>query len=447
MRVARWHAEQAWLPGGVAADVLLEAAGGRWARVQPGAVAPPDALRLRGLTLPGLANVHSHAFHRLLRGRTHEAGGDFWRWRDLMYEVAAMLDPDRYETVATAVYAEMALAGITSVGEFHYLHHAPSGRPYAEPNAMADALVSGAAAAGIRVTLLDACYLHGGFGTPVAGPQRRFADPDVHAWGERAGALADALAGARRARVGAAIHSVRAVDAQAMAVVAQWAAARGAPLHVHVSEQPAENDDCLAATGRTPVALLADAGALGRATTAVHATHLTAGDVGRLGGSGTAVCLCPTTERDLADGVGPARSLADAGSPLCLGTDSHAVVDVFEEARAVELDERLATLRRGHHRPADLLEAMTTTGQRALGWDVALRPGALADATTIRLDSPRTAGAADASVPAAAVFAATAADVEHVVVDGSPVVAGGRHLGVPEVGSSLRRAVRDLLPG
>ena len=201
-----------------------------------------------------------------------------------------------------------------------------------------------------------------------------------------------------------------------MATVAAWAAARDAPLHLHLSEQRAENEACLAATGRTPAALASSAGVLGPRTTAVHATHLTGEDVARLGATGTTACFCPTTERDLADGIGPARALADAGSPLCLGSDSHAVIDLFEEARAVELDERLATERRGHHRPADLLAAATGSGMDALGWDAGrLAPGRLADLVTVRLDSVRLAGARPADAVDHLVFAATAADVTSVV--------------------------------
>jgi formiminoglutamate deiminase len=234
-----------------------------------------------------------------------------------------------------------------------------------------------------------------------------------------------------------------------MATVAAWAAARDAPLHLHLSEQRAENEACLAATGRTPAALAASAGVLGPRTTAVHATHLTGEDITRVGATGTTACFCPTTERDLADGIGPARALADAGSPLCLGSDSHAVIDLFEEARAVELDERLATERRGRHRPADLLAAATGSGMDALGWDAGrLAPGRLADLVTVRLDSVRLAGARPADAGDHLVFAATAADVTSVVASGRQVVADGHHLLVDDVAAALARAIAalDLTP-
>ena len=439
-----WHAELAWLgPGrGVAERVLIEAEGERIAAVTEGADPPPGAARLDGITVPGLANGHSHAFHRALRGRTHRQGGDFWSWRELMFQVAGVLDPDRYLQLATAVYAEMALAGICAVGEFHYLHHGPAGQPYGDPNAMGEALAEAAGRAGVRLTLIDTCYLRAGLdGRPLAGAQVRFGDGDAGAWAERAGAFRERPG----VRVAAGIHSVRAVDEAAMATVAAWAADRAAPLHLHLSEQPAENQACLAATGRTPAALASSAGVLGPRTTAVHATHLTDDDITRLGASRTAVCLCPTTERDLADGVGPARALAAAGSPLCLGTDSNAVVDLFEEARAVELDERLVTGRRGHHDPADLLAAATGAGMAALGWDGGrLAPGRLADLVTIGLGSVRLADARAAEVVDQVVFAASAADVTSVVVSGRQVVRDGRHLLVGDVPGALARAVAAL---
>ena len=441
MPLSAWHAELVWLgpARGVAERVLLEVDGDRIAAVTEEVEPPAGARRLPGLTIPGLANAHSHAFHRALRGRTHRGGGDFWTWRERMYELAGRLDPDGYLELARAAYAEMALAGVTAVGEFHYVHHDPAGRPYADPNRMGSALIEAAGQAGVRLTLIDTCYLRAGLGgEPLAGVQRRFGDGDAAAWAERAGALGDGP----MVRVAAGVHSVRAVDPAAMTAVAAWAKGRQAPLHLHLSEQRAENQACLAATGRTPAALAEAAGVLGPRSTAVHATHLTGDDIARLGATRTSVCLCPTTERDLADGVGPASALASAGSPLCLGSDSHAIVDLFEEARAVELDERLVTERRGHHRPADLLQAATAAGMDALGWDAGrLEPGRLADLVTVGLDSPRLAGARPAEAADQLVFAATAADVRQVVVGGRRVVEDGRHLLVGDVPAALAKAI------
>ncbi|MEP6697024.1 MAG: formimidoylglutamate deiminase [Pseudonocardiales bacterium] len=436
----RWYADLAWLGGEHAqAGVLIETEDDRIRTVTPGTACPPGAVRLTGLTIPGLANAHSHAFHRALRGRTQGGAGTFWTWREQMYAVSERLDPDTYYCLARAAYAEMALAGITCVGEFHYLHHGAGGTPYADPNAMGAALLAAAADAGIRITLLDACYLAGGFGVVLAGPQLRFGDGSVQEWAVRA----DQLEVGSHARVGAAIHSVRAVPAQALGPVADWARDRGAPLHAHLSEQAAENAACQAAHGCSPARLLHEHGALGPLTTAVHATHLSDDDIALLAGSGAAVCLCPSTERDLADGIGPASLLVAAGVALCLGSDSHAVIDLLEEARAVELDERLASRTRGHFTPAQLLAASCAAGHAALAWPEAGRivAGALADFASIDLASVRTAGTDASTALPAAVFAASAADVRAVVVGGRQIVEDGRHLLIADVAAELSAAI------
>ena len=356
-----FHAALAWLPPGrVGADVSVEVRDETIIAVDEGTPAAPGATRLPGIALPGFANAHSHAFHRALRGRTHLGGGSFWTWREEMYAVAARLDPDSYLELATAVYAEMAMAGVTCVGEFHYVHHQPDGTPYADPNVMGAALREAARRAGIRLTLLDTCYLSGGIGEPLRPEQRRFSDGGATAWARRAlDREPDQGAG-----WASPLHSVRAVPRDAFAIVAATRAETGrdTPLHVHVSEQPAENEASLAAYGSTPVEVLADAGLLGPWTTAVHATHLTADDIARLGTAGAYACFCPTTERDLADGIGPARALADVGARLTLGSDQHAVIDLLEEARALEMDERLASRERGRFAPAALVDALTVDG-------------------------------------------------------------------------------------
>jgi formiminoglutamate deiminase len=445
--VTTWSCELALLPDGrVARDVLVEEAGGRVTAVVEGTTPGPGE-RLRGLVVPGLANAHSHAFHRALRGRTQRADGgpgSFWTWREQMYAVAGRLDPDSYRRLATAVFAEMVLAGVAGVGEFHYLHHGPDGRPYADPNATGLALVEAARAAGLRIALLDTLYLSGGVGRPLEGVQRRFGDVDANGWAHRVESLRGTVGTANDVVVGVAAHSVRGVPADQLPQVV--AAAQGAPLHVHVSEQPAENEQCLTAYGVTPARLLHDAGLLGPGTTAVHATHLTDDDVRLLGSSSTYVCLCPTTERDLADGIGPASALRDAGSPLTLGSDSHAVVDLLEEARAVELDERLASGRRGTWTAAGLLTAATTAGHASLGFPDAgrIEVGARADLVAVRLDSVRTAGGTAAEALARVVFAATASDVTDVVVSGRHVVRDGQHV-LGDVGRLLADAVDAVL--
>jgi formiminoglutamate deiminase len=441
--VTAYWCELAWLGGERAeAGVLIEVDGARITAVTSGIPAPlSGARRLEGLTLPGLANAHSHAFQRALRGRTQQGSGSFWTWRKQMYRVADALDPERYLALARATYAEMALAGVTTVGEFHYVHHGSGGVPYDDANEMGRVLIAAAAEAGIRLTLIDSCYLHGGIDEPPEGAQRRFSDISADAWAERV----DALRNGASVRIGAAIHSMRAVDPDAAAVVAAWARERDRPLHAHVSEQPAENEACLEAHGRTPSALLADVGALDANFTAVHGTHLDEADVRLLGGAEACCCVCPTTERDLADGIGRMRPLAEAGVSLSLGSDSHAVIDLFEEARAVELDERLASGERGHHGAAALLRAASESGHACLGWTDAgrIESGARADLVTVSLEGVRLAGTEPEHALEAVVFAAAAADVRHVLVDGRELVTDGRHATI-DVPRELDAAVRAV---
>lgn len=333
------------------------------------------------------ANCHSHVFHRALRGR---AGGDsFWSWRDDMYALAAVLDPDLLHRLARSTYAEMRLAGIDAVGEFHYLHHQPDGTPYDDANAMGEAIIAAARDVDVRICLLDTCY------TIAEGVQKRFDDGDAEQWATRAHDLAARYDGETDVVIGAAIHSVRAVPREQLATVA--GALPDAPLHVHVSEQPAENRACLSATGLSPVALLDVAGVWTPRTTAVHATHLTRDDIRTLGAAGVFACFCPTTEADLADGIGPSVALRDAGARLTLGSDGHTVIDMFAEARAVELHERLASGRRGAWTADQLWDAATTTGFASLGFD---------DGGSVELaSSVRTAGSDEP------MWSATAADV------------------------------------
>ena len=430
----------------VADGVLFTVSDGRITAIDTDTTAQPGSHRLRGLVIPGLANAHSHAFHRALRSRTQRDRGSFWTWRDLMYRAAERLNPDRYRRLARAVYAEMALAGITSVGEFHYVHHDAGGTHYADPNAMGHAVIDGAADAGIRLTLLDTCYLSSGpDGSPLAGPQQRFGDGTGDRWAQRVEALRQQVGAQPSVLVGAALHSVRGVPVEHMPAVVEWAAAHGVPLHVHSSEQTREVEQCLAVHGRTPTAVLRDVGALGPRTTAVHATHLTAEDIADLDRTATGVCFCPTTERDLGDGIGPAPALLAGRGLFSLGSDSHAVIDLFEEARAVELNERLASRTRGIIAADRLLRAATYDGQRALGWADAgeLAVGARADFVAVQMDSIRTAGGG--ATVENVVFAAAAPDVTDVVVDGRAVVVDGKHVTVPDVEAELASAIADLM--
>ncbi|PWJ26807.1 formiminoglutamate deiminase [Branchiibius hedensis] len=437
-----YWASRAWLADGIRERVTFEVSEGVFTAITPESDSG-DAYLLPGLVLPGFANDHSHAFHRALRGRTHADGGTFWTWRTAMYSIAAQLDPDSYYQLARATYAEMVLAGYTSVSEFHYLHHGPDGAPYADPNAMGQALIQAAQDAGISITLLDTCYLHGGLGPAgyleLDHVQTRFADANVSAWAERVSQLKsdDGVS------IGTAVHSVRAVTPAELAELRQHAphVQQGTNAHhIHLSEQPAENDATLAHFGRTPTQLLADAGLVDADLTAVHATHLTEEDIALLGGAGTTACFCPTTERDLADGIGPAPELVAAGARLSLGSDQHAVIDPFEEIRGLEMNERLRSLRRGTFTPMQLLDA-ATTGATFRGWQHCgpLQVGNLANLVAVRTGSPRTAGCSDEQL----IFGATAADVDTVVVRGEIKVADGQHV-LGDVGQLLADAIGPL---
>ncbi|MGH7764149.1 MAG: formimidoylglutamate deiminase [Candidatus Dormibacteraceae bacterium] len=398
-----WHAEEAWL-GHRAENVVIRVEGGQIKSIEEGAPVPVGATVLKGWTIPGLANVHSHAFQRLLRGRAERADGDFWQWRQQMYKVASGWTRLDYFDHCRWVFREMLKAGITAVGEFHYLHQLG--------NELGRAVIEAAKKEGVRVTLIDACYLHGGVdGRTPDEVQQTFSDGDAVSWARRMDELHDSDG----VRIAAAIHSVRAVDSASMRVVASYARERGMPLHLHLAEQPAEVEACQRVERCSPTQLLEREGVLGPDVTAVHAIHCDEADIAILGRHQATICACTTSERDLGDRVGPLRALADAGCPLSVGSDSNAVIDILEEARGFELDQRRDTGRRVLHQPEDLLRAATSNGMRALGWDAGeLRPGGLADFITVAGDSNLDIGYL--------VFALGARDVTNVVVGGTSVV-------------------------
>ena len=434
-----WWAGRAVIGGEVRERVVIDERDGVITAVSTGVDAPWHARVLRGVAIPGAVNAHSHAFHRVLRSRTHRGRDSFWSWREQMYAAAARLDPQGYHALARAVFAEMLLAGYTSVGEFHYLHHGPGGTPYADPNEMSAALASAAEEAGIRLVLLDTLYLAGGPGVVPDATQARFSDGSVEAWNDRTASLRPG----GLVTHGLAVHSVRAVPPEAVAVAAEIALQRAMPLHAHVSEQPRENQEALAAYGLTPVEILREAGALGSHFTAVHATHLSETDIRHLGGSH--VCVCATTERDLADGIGPIPALRDSGARLCLGSDSHAIIDPFEESRALELDERLGSRNRGTFTGEELLAVMTSGGASALRLPTAgLAVGAPADFIEVDTDSVRLAGHDPEAVIDAVVYSAAPADVRTVVVGGVERVRSGRHASI-DVARELDAAIREIM--
>ncbi len=424
------------------ANVRITVSNGAISAVEDNATKQDGDVAVPGVVMPGLVNAHSHAFHRALRGRTHGGTGDFWSWRTPMYEIANRLTPDSYRELAAMTFAEMALSGITGVGEFHYIHHNTDGTKYKNPNEMGLAMVQAAQRAGIRLALLDVAYLHAALDKPEPlSEQKRFSDGNIDAWLDRVDALGE---GGDGWTVGMAPHSVRAVHPRELEEVV--ANRHGKVVHLHVSEQPAENAACVAATGMTPTQVLDNVGLLGPHMTAVHATHLTDTDIALLGKSRTCVCLCPTTERDLADGVGPAAALRDAGATLSLGTDSNAFIDMFEETRAIETDERLVTGKRGLHTPSSLLAAATSVGATSLGrGSHGIQVGNPADLIALSLDSVRLASFDGANGAAHIVHSAAPSDVRDVWVGGKQVVANFQHAEIGDVVAGLRNAIAAVV--
>ena len=391
------------------------------------AAAPQVRVTDRHFVLSGLATAHSHAFQRALRGRTQRratAADSFWSWRGLMYHLAEGLNPERIYALSHFAYVELAMSGVTAVGEFHYVHHAPDGRPYADRVAMADAVIRAAKDAGVRITHIRTAYLRAGFGQELVPAQRRFVDPDVAHVMDDVDALRARYAGDACVRVGVAAHSIRAVPLADVVALADFAAARGLPFHMHVAEQRRELDECRAEYGLTPVALLADGGVLSPNFVGVHATHLTADEVMRLGQSGATVCLCRTTERDLGDGLPRTGELAAAGVRLCAGVDSHCAPDAFEELRAVELDERSRTEQRIILTAPALLDMGTRQGYAAVG----MADLGEDDAVYLRRDEPAFAGTPPQLAVDAVIFGATPRAVDEVWVAGRRIVANGVHV-------------------
>lgn len=348
--------------------------------------------------LPGFVNAHSHVFQRALRGHTHRPlskQDTFWTWRRAMYAEAGRLDPDLLYASALRTYREMLAAGYTTVGEFHYVHHQPDGRPYANPNAMSEAVLQAGREAGIRVVLLMTAYAQSGFHQPPEEGQRRFCDVSVEAYLERVEALR--VSGVP---VGVAPHSVRAVPEDWFRAIAEYSRVYGLPLHVHADEQVAEIEQTRVAYGCTPIELLERCGALHEHTTVVHATHANAAEIELLAQRGSTVCVCPTTEGDLGDGIAPYAELLAAGIPLAIGADSNTRLDPIEELRWAEYSARMRYQRR-RVLVADelaspgplLLTAGTSAGARALGLPSGeLAIGQPADFIAINLQHPSLSG-------------------------------------------------------
>lgn len=387
----------------------------------------------RKAVLPGFVNTHSHSFQRLIRGKSESramSGRDFWSWRGTMYHAAAHLDPEEVYDVARMAFLEMLLGGTTTVGEFHYLHNAPGGRPYDDPNLLSKQVIAAAQSVGIRIVLLRSAYMRSGYDLPPDPGQIRFFESATQFIENM-----EALAAATNVPVGAAPHSLRAVPLRELKEIAAWTRARKLPLHMHVAEQIAENEACLREYGLTPVALLGREGLLGPDFTAVHAIHITAEEIGLLARSGATVCSCPTTERNLGDGVIVADQVMREGIGIALGSDSQAQIDPLEDARELEYHLRLDRQQRaildqiGKQTLASrLFECATVNGARSLGVHAGeLSVGSLADFFTVDLHDASIAGHSGEDLLPLVVFSLDRTAIRDVVVNGSWVVRDGRH--------------------
>ncbi|HEY8614715.1 formimidoylglutamate deiminase [Phenylobacterium sp.] len=443
----------ALLADGPAARVRLELAGGRIAAVSAGVEPQPGDWR-GGFAVPGLANLHSHAFQRAMAGLTEVRGpadDSFWTWRELMYRFLERLDPDAMEAIAALAFVEMLESGFTRVGEFHYLHHDPKGAAYDDPAEMAVRIAAAAEAVGVGLTLLPVFYAHGGFGgAPATAGQRRFLS-SVESYGALLEGSRRAVTGVADAVVGVAPHSLRAVAPDELAAVAALAA--GGPVHIHAAEQVKEVEDCVAWSGARPVEWLLDNAALDERWCLVHATHLTDLETGRLARSGAVAGLCPVTEANLGDGVFPARAYLEAGGAFGLGTDSNILIDPAGELRALEYGQRLTRRARnvlaagaGRSTGCDLLAGAVRGGARALGVaEAGLKAGAPADIVALDADHPTLAGHGAASAVDAWIFAGGRELVTDVWRAGRRLVSGGRHHGREAVVRRYRAVLQGLL--
>ena len=407
----------------------------------------------RRALVPGFVNVHSHSFQRAIRGRTeHRTAAEhdtFWTWREKMYHVAQSLSPDDIRDVARMAFLEMALAGITTVGEFHYLHHQPDGTPYADPNETAKAILSAAHDIGIRLVLLQSGYKRGGFQRPTHAGQRRFCTPDPEVFCANLELLRT------QARVGVAPHSFRAVPLDYALRVHAYAREFDLPFHMHVSEQPRENEETVAEHGTTPIDLLAREGLLDSRFTGIHAVHITASEVAQLADAQANVGACPTTERNLGDGIVRADELYARGVSICLGSDSQIQIDSLEDARALEYHLRLQRIERvvlagtgdtGETALASRLwRSATAAGARSLAVDAGeIRAGATADFFTIDLDDVSIAGAEDSSLLASIVFSLERTAIRDTWIRGRAVVKERHHPLALEVVSRFQKLQQRL---
>jgi formimidoylglutamate deiminase len=409
-----------------------------------------NAVRLKNrAALPGLVNAHSHAFQRVIRGRTERRSqhstDSFWTWREQMYAAANRLEAEDIYAASRMAFLEMALTGISAVGEFHYIHHAPNGSTYSDPNLLAREVIRAARDVGIRIALLRVAYARAGFETETNPLQVRFIEESPDTYLRHLEQLLDAPElQDGMASIGMAPHSVRAVPLDYLKTIVTFANERALRVHMHVAEQPAEVSACIEEYGRSPVALLDTEGLLSKHFTAVHAIHVTPKAIGAFARGGAFVCACPTTERNLGDGVVPVDAYFDAGVRVALGSDSQIQIDLLEDARELEYHLRLQQTARNVLAPHDdtsssalpwrLFDCATINGAASIGFGVGkLEPGAPADFFTVDLDDPSIAGSSTDDLLANIVFSLSRAAVRDVVVTGKQIVENGRHRDQDEI--------------
>ena len=462
-------AEQGWLPDYLWVNGQIES-GTAFFADESGTIvrfstAEEDLAKAKQLknqaVFPGLVNVHSHTFQRVIRGRTewrNQGQRDtFWTWREKMYAAATRLTPEQIYQVARAAFLEMSLSGITTVGEFHYLHHQTDGNRYADPNLIGKLVIQAAREVGLRIVLLRTAYLRAGYQKPPNPGQARFITQDpaifVSDTEELCRWVKQTYSGGG-VDVGVAPHSVRAITQDYLRQITDYARNQGLPVHMHVSEQPGENEACIQEYSVSPVTWLHRLGLLDGSFTAVHAIHISEAEAGLLAGSGSSVCACPTSERNLADGAVRADWLLARGANLCLGSDSQIQVDLLEDARLLEYHLRMQQLERaildpvapGRERLSQFLfETASKSGARALGQNVGeLAVGKPADFVAIDLDDPSIAGASADTLIAGTVFSLERTALKEVYVAGQPVVTGGQHLLQESVIAEFRSVQKAL---
>jgi formimidoylglutamate deiminase len=450
--------ESALLPQGWTARVRIDVHEGRIKRIEAGVAAEPTDER-HALALPGMPNLHSHAFQRGLAGLTERRGASadsFWSWRELMYRFVERMDPEGLEAISALAYAEMLEAGFTHVGEFHYLHHDRGGVPFADPGELAARIVAAAAHTGIGLTLLPVFYAHGGFGAAAPAPrQRRFInDPPRFARILEASRVAvRALPGAC---VGVAPHSLRAVTGEELAEV--LALAPDAPVHIHIAEQLREVEDCLQWSGRRPIEWLIENAAVDARWCLVHATHATAAELQAIAARHAVVGLCPMTEASLGDGIFPALAFAEYRGNYGIGSDSNIRLDAAEELRLLEYSQRLAHRARnvlasagGASTGRSLFEAALVGGARALHGPQApaaaagLREGASLDLVTLRKDDPSLIGRQGDEILDSWIFCGGRAAIDCVWRAGVKLVTNGAHRERDAIVARYASALRRLL--